>query len=211
METKQKRWNGRRIETEMTFKRVEGTTFGAMYEAKGWLHGHGYTYGSTDRKPNLVAIQKGAYNLPQKWHNFTKEDKQKADGVMIAGDWREGAVRVVVFEDKKNIIMHNLKSVSVNIATFDHNTSSVIPMKVDAHLIGYTIYGFYFFIVKDIVFGHKEWTISEYSTGFRFVSSSTKKGALEELKTRAEKVGENAFRKGIEKTIKKCGILNKLP
>jgi hypothetical protein len=100
MQMQSKLWNGRKIASEITFTRVGGTTFGAMYEAQGWLHAHGYNYGSTDREPYPVGIQKGAYTLPQKWHNFTKEDKQKADGVMIAGDWREGAVRVILFERK---------------------------------------------------------------------------------------------------------------
>ena len=102
METKQKLWNGRKVKSEQTFDRVKEQTFGAYYAACAWIEDNGYSYGSMDagRGGNPIVIQKGSYTLPQKWHNFTKEDKQKADGVMIAGDWREGAVRVILFEEK---------------------------------------------------------------------------------------------------------------
>jgi hypothetical protein len=99
-----KLWNGRKILSEQTFIKT-GQTFGAMYAAQGWLKEHGYSYGSGDSNrqtggSNPVAVIKGAYGLPQKWHNFTKEDKQKCDGVMIAYDWREGDVRVILFAEK---------------------------------------------------------------------------------------------------------------
>lgn len=99
MQTQTKLWNGRKIESEQTFDRIEGKTFGALYDAEKWLKRNGYSYGSLCREMP-VAIQNGEYDLPQKWKNFKKEDKQKADGVMIAGDWREGAVRVILFEQK---------------------------------------------------------------------------------------------------------------
>jgi hypothetical protein len=100
-----KLWNGRKVLSEQTFSKPEGETFGAMYAAQRWLRANGYSWGSTDsdRKSggsNPVRILKGDWTLPQKWHNFTKEDKQKCDGVMIAYDWREGDVRVILFAEK---------------------------------------------------------------------------------------------------------------
>jgi hypothetical protein len=105
MNTVAKLWNKRKVKNEMTFNKPEGVTFGAMYAAQHWLKDNGYSYGSTskDRKTcgnEPVAIMKGEYRLPQKWHNFTAQDKTMADGVMIAFDWREGDVRVILFEDK---------------------------------------------------------------------------------------------------------------
>lgn len=103
--TKFKLWNGRKVLSEKTFSKPDGVTFGAMYQAQHWLHEHGYSYGSTDSRGrgignNPVPIVKGSYSLPQKWHNFTKEDKLQCDGVMVAFDWREGDVRVILFAEK---------------------------------------------------------------------------------------------------------------
>jgi hypothetical protein len=104
-EITQKLWNGRIVAKEMTFNKPEGLTFGAMYQAEHWLKEHGFSYGSSDAGrhglgSNPVAIKKGPYDLPQKWHNFRKEDKLRCDGVMIASDWREGDVRVILFQEK---------------------------------------------------------------------------------------------------------------
>jgi|SRR6187402_1619229 len=103
MNTAAKLWNKRKVKSEMTFNKPEGVTFGAMYEAQRWLKDNGYSYGSTDTDIRTcgnypVAIMKGSYILPQKWHNFTAQDKIMADGVMIAFDWREGDVRIIIFE-----------------------------------------------------------------------------------------------------------------
>jgi hypothetical protein len=97
-----KLWNGRKIMSEQTFHKPEGQTFGAYHAACKWASDNGYSDGSMDAGPkhNPIALVKGEYNLPQKWHNFTKEDKQKCDGVMIAYDWREGDVRVILFAEK---------------------------------------------------------------------------------------------------------------
>src|ERR1700752_4454023 len=98
-----KLWNGRKIKSEQTFNKPEGQTFGAYYAACQWLYENGYSDGSMDAggKVNPIAIVKGKYNLPEKWHNFTKADKQRCDGVMIAYDWREGNVRVILLDDKR--------------------------------------------------------------------------------------------------------------
>jgi len=97
-----KLWNGRKVMSEQTFNKPEGQTFGGYYAALEWLGKNGYSDGSMDAggRHNPIALVKGPYNLPQKWHNFTKEDKQKCDGVMIAYDWREGDVRVILFAEK---------------------------------------------------------------------------------------------------------------
>lgn len=105
MNTISKLWNKRKVSGEMTFDKPDGVTFGALYAAQHWLKEHGYSYGSTDKDRrtcvnNPVAIMKGEYLLPQKWHSFTSQDKSMADGVMIAFDWREGSVRVILFEPK---------------------------------------------------------------------------------------------------------------
>lgn len=101
-EIKSKLWNGRKVMSEKTFNKPEGQAFGAYYAACKWVAENGYSYGSMDAGPrhNPIALVKGKYNLQEKWHNFTKEDKSKCDGVMLAYDWREGDVRVILFAEK---------------------------------------------------------------------------------------------------------------
>lgn len=103
-EIKQKLFNGRPIKEEKTFE-ADGRTFGSWYQATGWLHENGYSYGSSAVNRNgvgpvPVAIQKGQYTLPQKWHNFSKEEKDRCDGVIIPIDTRAGQTKIVIFMDK---------------------------------------------------------------------------------------------------------------
>lgn len=85
----------RKIKLKLTFK--EKGTFQSMYAAESWLSKNGYSYGSTCVfEP--VAIVKGEYNLPQKWYNLTQEQKINVDGIMQSGNWREGAVEIIIYE-----------------------------------------------------------------------------------------------------------------
>ena len=73
-----------------------------MYAAQGWCSAHGYSYGSSSKNRKTfanepTAIMKGEYNLPQKWYNLSKEEKQSVDGVMVSNDWREGTVTIYIF------------------------------------------------------------------------------------------------------------------
>lgn len=97
-EIKQKLWNGRKIKEEKVFN--EPGTFKSMWAAERWLSENGYSFGSTTHGNNPVAIRKGEYDLPQKWNNFTKSGKASVDGVMVSSDWREGSVKVILFEPK---------------------------------------------------------------------------------------------------------------
>lgn len=97
---KKEHWNGREIVEEYIFP-AHGT-FQAMWEAECWLKQRGYSYGSTckDRAgfgDMPVAIVKGAYDLPQKWKNFTKYDIDQVDGVMLSDDFRNGSVKILLF------------------------------------------------------------------------------------------------------------------
>lgn len=103
-EIKKKTYNGHIIKEEKTFE-PDGRTFGSYYQATGWLHENGYSYGSSAVNRSgggiiPIAVQKGKYSLPQKWHNFTQEDKAKCDGVILSDDSREGYSKVLIFEDK---------------------------------------------------------------------------------------------------------------
>lgn len=93
METKNKQ---REVLQELTFN-VPGT-FKSKWAADGWLQQNGYSSGSTTHSDKIVAIRKGEYDLPQKWHNFTKEDKESVDGVMISTDYREGEVKIFLYK-----------------------------------------------------------------------------------------------------------------
>ena len=86
------RFNRPSPEKRLTFYN-DGRTFSAMYQAQAWLRERGYSYGSTCLSP-YVAIQKGKYTLPQKMHNFDKEDLALIDGVIYSTDYREGEVEI---------------------------------------------------------------------------------------------------------------------
>jgi hypothetical protein len=93
--------NNRKEVQRLCFK--EEGTFRSMYAAERWLKENGYSYGSTCNSrttaaPLPVAIQKGEYDLPQKWIHFEKEDMDLVDGIMISPDFREGDVTIILFE-----------------------------------------------------------------------------------------------------------------
>lgn len=98
-EIKEKRWNGRKVAAEMEFQN-DGNDFSGYYESVDWCHAHGYNNGSMDAgaRGNPIAIQKGEYTLPWKWHNFEPSDKKLIDGVIISDNWRNGSVKVLIFE-----------------------------------------------------------------------------------------------------------------
>jgi hypothetical protein len=81
--------------TILKFK--EPGTFESYYAACGWLSAHGYSYGSMSGLKQPVPIMKGEYNIPQKWHNLTKEDKALLVGVMESNDFREGEVIITIY------------------------------------------------------------------------------------------------------------------
>lgn len=83
----------------MPFKN-DGRDFSAYYEAKGWLHNHGFSYGSTDGSP-YMAVVKGEYNLPQKLYNFTKGECDLIDGVVFSNDFRNGYVEIRLYNEFK--------------------------------------------------------------------------------------------------------------
>lgn len=80
-----------------TFKGSD-ETFRAMWNAQGWLHEHGFSYGSTDGS-SYCPIQKGEYTLPQKLYNFDSEDKALLAGVMRSFDYRNGDVEIWLYEE----------------------------------------------------------------------------------------------------------------
>lgn len=99
MEIKRKLFNGQKIKEEKVFDATGDYAYTALAAAKVWLKVNGYSYGSTCRE-EPIAIQKGKYDLPQKWKNFDKIDKAICDGVITSYNWREGPVKVILFEDK---------------------------------------------------------------------------------------------------------------
>lgn len=80
------------------FLNSSGETFGAKYQAQKWLHEHGYSYGSTDLSPYVPAMKGERYDLPQKLHNFDREDLKRVDAVMFSYDYRDGWVEVWLVE-----------------------------------------------------------------------------------------------------------------
>jgi hypothetical protein len=74
--------------------------FNSLYEAQSWLREQGYVYGSLCGDAP-IAIRKGEdfshYDLPEKWRNFSDEDKAHCDGVLISQDFRNAPVMVFLF------------------------------------------------------------------------------------------------------------------
>jgi hypothetical protein len=82
---------GKKILVQQNFTKKEDRPFDALYQAQSYLNDLGYSYGSLSvtSSPN-VAVKKGEYDLPQKWHNFDKEEISLIDGVIRSHDYREG-------------------------------------------------------------------------------------------------------------------------
>lgn len=89
---------GRKILVQQNFTKKEDRPFDAFYQAQSFLTDLGYSYGSlaVTSSPN-IAVKKGEYNLPQKWHYLDKKDISSIDGVIRSLDYREGSVTVMLF------------------------------------------------------------------------------------------------------------------
>jgi hypothetical protein len=110
-----KEYLGRDIKKELSFK-VDGT-FESLYAAQRWLHENNYSYGSTSVSRSTgqmlpVPIQVGKYYaFAQKWNNISKEERMTVDGVMVSNDFREGEVKVYLFNiDQKAKVSDTTKA-----------------------------------------------------------------------------------------------------
>jgi hypothetical protein len=89
---------GRKILVQQNFTKKEDRPFDAYYQSLTFLNDRGYDYGSLAVTSSLnVAVKKGIYDLPEKWHNLDKEDIASIDGVIRSSDYREGSVTVMLF------------------------------------------------------------------------------------------------------------------
>lgn len=99
MEQVKEKYYGRSIAEKAEFSEVGSQrAFSNLYKAEGWLSHRGYSYGSLDGNYNPVAICKGEYTLPQKWHNMTLRQQDSVVGIMISNNWRTSKVTVIIFE-----------------------------------------------------------------------------------------------------------------
>jgi hypothetical protein len=85
----------REILQEITF--YEKGTFQSYYAAEGWLAHSGFSCGSMDGY-NPIALRKGEWDLPEKWHNLNPAHKASIDGIMTSNDWRDGEVKVIIYK-----------------------------------------------------------------------------------------------------------------
>lgn len=95
-----KTWNWRKPDESHVIRfENDGSTFSALYKAQRWLTENGYKYGSSCAMCNYTAAVKGDdYPLPQKVHNFDKEDYLATDAVIYTFDAREGWVEVWILK-----------------------------------------------------------------------------------------------------------------
>jgi hypothetical protein len=92
---------GRVVKVQKVFSFVkEERPFNSLYEAESWLREQGYVYGSLCVDAP-IAVRKGEdfshYDLPEKWKNFSDEDKANCDGVLVSRDFRNRPVTVFLF------------------------------------------------------------------------------------------------------------------
>jgi hypothetical protein len=89
---------GKKIMVQQNFTKKEDRPFDALYQAQSYLNDLGYEYGSLAvTSSQNVAVRKGEYDLPEKWHNLDKEEIASIDGVIRSLDYREGQVTVMLF------------------------------------------------------------------------------------------------------------------
>lgn len=92
---------GRDVKFKKVFSFVnDELPFYSLYESQHWLRNNGFVYGSLCGDAP-IAIVKGedfsCYNLPEKWKNFSDEDKSLINGVLVSDDFRNAPVRLFVF------------------------------------------------------------------------------------------------------------------
>lgn len=95
METEiaQEKYLGRLVSEKLVFEN-EGI-WAALRAAESHLLENGYEYGSLCF-PMPMAFTKGEYNLPQKWKNMNRAERNSVSGVVV-GDYREGPVTICIF------------------------------------------------------------------------------------------------------------------
>jgi hypothetical protein len=81
--------------------KVEGT-FKSVYEAEDRLRKMGYVIGSMCGSEPIGFADGEKYEYIAKWRNIDVADRQRLDGVMISGDWREGSVEIIWFKEPLN-------------------------------------------------------------------------------------------------------------
>ncbi len=78
----------------MEFK--EEGTFQSYYKACAWLDENGYSYGSMCGDMP-IGIMKGDWVIA-KWRNLTSKEKKELDGVIESDDFREGSVKITIYD-----------------------------------------------------------------------------------------------------------------
>lgn len=71
--------------------------FSNLGKASFWIFKNGYSYGSISLQMP-IPIQIGSdYKLHEKWYNLSEVEKKNVDGVMLSDDFRNGIVKVLIF------------------------------------------------------------------------------------------------------------------
>jgi hypothetical protein len=87
-------FNGRLATFEIDFD--DSDTFGAYRKAEAYCNEFGYSTGSIS-SPLPTAIKKGDYHVA-KWKNLTRKEIESIDGVILADSFREGPVKLLLFQ-----------------------------------------------------------------------------------------------------------------
>lgn len=89
-------FEGRKVKDVLLFE--EGEEYFAYKNALIRLGELGYSSGSISYE-DPIAVMKGEYRLPQKWHNLSFDQKKSVDAVMVSSNFREGVVRILFFNE----------------------------------------------------------------------------------------------------------------
>lgn len=73
--------------------------FDGFYSANNWLKEYEYFEGSMQRGAP-IGLSKEDWVEGCKWRNLTQEGKESLDGIIAAGDKRNGDVTIIIFDEK---------------------------------------------------------------------------------------------------------------
>ena len=76
---------------------ISNEDFGNFFGACQYLFDNEYSHGSMSLGMPIPIKIGSYYNIPQKWYNLSEGQKKNVDGVMLSDDFRNGTVKILIF------------------------------------------------------------------------------------------------------------------
>lgn len=77
---------------------ISNEDYGNFYAATQYLFDKEYSCGSMSLQMPIPIVKGTYYGLHQKWYNLSEGEKKNVDGVIISDDFRNGAVKILIFK-----------------------------------------------------------------------------------------------------------------